>query len=349
MGCAKRNTTEHGAGFALFCDAERAEDVVRALRAFVPPHIGISCKVRLCDAGAEATSARCLRLVAAGASSIAIHARRAREKARDPARWSEVSRVVHELRGKAQVLVNGDALDGASAEELRKASGCASVLVGRGALLAGTQVFSDAGDAMASPIGDEYGADCATFALCRRYVQLAIDVENATSNTAFVLQWMLHARMRERRASAALWPTTTAAADANEPLLRMCDKLRAATSLAAVADAVDEGSYYQRQPRHEPLPDARRYLGNYFDLLHQHSDWAGVLPRREIALARVVHYTPEPASERMHGSAAAATATDTDPDAPLRIKKRKSRGVRLSKSEREARREARQFNSPPAP
>ena len=61
MGCAKRNTTEHGAGFALFADRERAERVLRALRAFLPARLALSCKVRLCDAGARATAERCAR------------------------------------------------------------------------------------------------------------------------------------------------------------------------------------------------------------------------------------------------------------------------------------------------
>jgi tRNA-dihydrouridine synthase len=58
MGCAKRNTTEHGAGFALFTDRERAEHTVRALRGFLPARVAVSCKVRLCDAGAQATAER---------------------------------------------------------------------------------------------------------------------------------------------------------------------------------------------------------------------------------------------------------------------------------------------------
>ncbi len=45
MGCAKRNTTEHGAGFALFTDRARAERTVRALRDFLPARIAVSCKV----------------------------------------------------------------------------------------------------------------------------------------------------------------------------------------------------------------------------------------------------------------------------------------------------------------
>ena len=61
MGCAKRNTTEHGAGFALFADRERAERVLRALRGFLPARLALSCKVRLCDAGARATAERCAR------------------------------------------------------------------------------------------------------------------------------------------------------------------------------------------------------------------------------------------------------------------------------------------------
>ena len=53
-GCAKRNTTEHGAGFALFTDRERAERAVRALRDFLPARVAVSCKVGLC--GCAATS-----------------------------------------------------------------------------------------------------------------------------------------------------------------------------------------------------------------------------------------------------------------------------------------------------
>lgn len=243
-------------------------------------------------------------------------------------------------------------------------SGCASVLVGRGALLAGTRVFSgDAPTAEPSLSDEEDGADSATVVLCRRYVRLAIDVENSAPNTAFVLQWMIHARLKERDAAVPSWPTdattaTTATAvgatDANASLLQLCSmlrKLRAATGLAAVAHALDEGSYYHCRPRHEPPPDARRYLGNYFDLLHQHGDWAGVLPRKQIALARAAQrhreqsqHRPERCKRTRHSAADGTIrpgATEPEPSAPLGRKKRRSHGVRLSKSEREARREAR--------
>ena len=42
--------------------------------------------------------------------------------------------------------------------------------------------------------------DMATLSMCTRYAQLAIDIENPPLNTSFVLQWMLHARLRERQA-----------------------------------------------------------------------------------------------------------------------------------------------------
>jgi len=173
LGCAKRNTTEHGAGFALFADSARAEQVVRALRACVPAGLVLSCKVRLCDAGPKATAERCVALAAAGASRIAIHARRAREQARQPARWRELRPPARALAARGcEVLVNGDALDGAAAAALRRAAACGAVLVGRGALLAGTRIFG----AAEADAGGGDAADRATLALCLRYAQLCCDV-----------------------------------------------------------------------------------------------------------------------------------------------------------------------------
>ena len=64
------------------------------------------------------------------------------------------------------MLVNGDALDATAAAALRRASGCGAVLVGRGALLAGTRVFGSDQEADAATGA---AADGATLALCRRY------------------------------------------------------------------------------------------------------------------------------------------------------------------------------------
>ena len=139
---------------------------------------------------------RCAALADAGASRLAIHARRAHDAARSPARWRDLQPICRALAARGcEAIVNGDALDGRAAATLRRAAGCAAVLVGRGALLAGTCVFG-AGEQEAR--GDA-AADGATLAMCRRYAQLCAEVGNCVANSRFVLQWMLHARLREAR------------------------------------------------------------------------------------------------------------------------------------------------------
>lgn len=175
MGCAKRNTTEHGAGFALFTDRDRAEATVRALRDFLPARVAVSCKVRLCDAGAQATAERCAALADAGASRLAIHARRAHDATRSPARWRDLRPICRALAARGcEAIVNGDALDGRAAAALRRAAGCDAVLVGRGALLAGTCVFGAVEEQEAR---GGAAADGATLNMCRRYAQLCAEVK----------------------------------------------------------------------------------------------------------------------------------------------------------------------------
>lgn len=138
MGCPKSSAMAGGSGSALFADAQRAERVVRAVRGALPAAIRLSCKVRLHELGPAETLRRCTGLVAAGASSIAIHARRAEERSCDLARWSELAAVARGLREcGATVLLNGDVLDAVAASQLRKEVPNCRLMIGRGALLAG--------------------------------------------------------------------------------------------------------------------------------------------------------------------------------------------------------------------
>lgn len=330
MGCPQRAALDGGCGVALFADSTRAEAVVRALRRSVPIAVAVTCKIRLDDSGPEACAIRCLGLVRAGASGLALHARRPADRCHtDLARWAEVADVVRRLdkSGLRWIMVNGDALDAASAAALREASGCSHVLVGRGALLPGP-VFLPLQGAPAPTLdvigskraglvdetpnfrareaeGDRerghegtFGEDVlqAALSLCRRYAQLAVDTENNPENTAFVLQWMLHAAQREvsfsRRWQGSSQSSTLTAvgtcctgddsmrssdagifvSDVENELLSTCWRLRAAKGLEAVAEAVGEGDYCRRvwaEPGRRPqgpLPaPSHRFRSDYFD------------------------------------------------------------------------------------
>ena len=335
MGCPKKCAVSGGSGSALFADAERAEAIVRALRKALPPEVALSCKVRLHQHGPEETLRRCLRLVAAGASTIAVHARHAGERSCDLARWSELRGLVAGLhKAGAMAVLNGDVLDSTSASMLRSAVAphdC-MLMVGRGALHASNGLFANgdgaSGDGAASTCSDdEQALDAATLKMASRYAQLAIDLENPPLNTAFVLQWMLHARMRERHAtmkekrcgelaatatqalpatSAPLAPPAPSPALPGELLRPLVDEplpvppapspappapsaalqtvsltvdavaaaLRGASTLSAIATALQLSAYLSSRERGTPAAPTHRYTPGYFDALEGMSDWA---------------------------------------------------------------------------
>jgi tRNA-dihydrouridine synthase len=348
MGCPKRSAVTGGSGSALFADAQRAEEVVRALRGALPPCIALSCKVRLHGDGAQETLRRCTRLVAAGASSIAIHARHPDERSCDLARWAELPQLARSLQAcGATVLVNGDALDAPSAASLaRMAPGC-SVMVGRGALHAANGLFTTRGlgsdgtpllserdhiharvpsddppmacrghseDETCGDGGREAGCDvgtgdapldAATMAMCVRYAQIAFDVENNPLNTAFVLQWILHARLRERLASEQctsqplhpsggplLPPAPRNDGEAAPDLQATAAALRGASSHSAIASALSLGTYLQSRQRGQPAAPTHRYTPGYFDSLDGMSDWAQAPSRAALYEAHAASSTP---------------------------------------------------------
>ena len=281
LGCPKRVAASGGSGGALFADREHCEAAVKALVEFLPPAIAVTCKVRLCADPAESLE-RYRGLAAAGAALICVHARRADERPRDRCRWAELSALQQGMAatGETVVLVaNGDALDGGSAVELRAASGIATVAVARGALLAATGVFA-VEEPEAAAGGDARGH--AALTLCRRYCEIAIKVENSTLNTAFVMQWMIHAALQDDAAR----PSPSDA----EILQAAAAELCTATTALAVAEAVGLGDYYRSDPaRGEPAPPSHRYSADYFERLDLHQDWAAGPGRGAVAELRAAN------------------------------------------------------------
>ena len=251
-----------------------------------------------------------------------------------------------------------------------------------------------------------------TTTLFCRYAQLCAEVENCVANSRFVLQWMLHARLREARgeagdcdgegsdsegessverpdiggleasggrravATASAEDAGSSAAAARHQIHTALNALQAATTMAAVVEAVGaavrpslvgpgvDGGREDPQTHASPPPHARRYIGDYFSRLDEHGDWAGVPPRRQYAAWHAadedpiqhairtrahrptVARRPSVGKKRQHTHVeaedeGAAGAADTPVVVALGVKRKKRRGARLSKSEREARRNAR--------
>src|SRR5438034_4169047 len=130
FGCPVRKVTKTGAGATLLDDAERACGIVAAVAEAI--EIPVSVKMRR---GLENGSRRCLevgpRLVAAGAETLTLHPRSARQMYTGEADHSLTAELVSLV--DVPVVASGDITSRAKAQAVLAATGAAAVMVGRGA------------------------------------------------------------------------------------------------------------------------------------------------------------------------------------------------------------------------
>ncbi len=131
MGCPVRKVTKTGAGAGLAREPERAVQVVTAMinRVSIP----VTIKIRSgWDHDSIAPWELVDRLAGAGAACVAIHARTTKQAYSGTADWSVIARLVE--RSPIPVIGNGDAYTPARARALLAETGCAAVMIGRGAM-----------------------------------------------------------------------------------------------------------------------------------------------------------------------------------------------------------------------
>ena len=130
FGCPVRKVTKTGAGATLLDDPDRACRIVEAIAAAVS--IPVSVKMRR---GLENGSRVCLevgpRLVEAGASSLTLHPRSARQMYTGEADHSLTAELVE--RVDVPVIASGDIVSRAKAQAVLARTGAAAVMVGRAA------------------------------------------------------------------------------------------------------------------------------------------------------------------------------------------------------------------------
>jgi tRNA-dihydrouridine synthase B len=130
FGCPVRKVTKTGAGATLLEDPGRACRIVGAVAAAV--HVPVSVKMRR---GLEDGSRVCLdvgpRLVEAGAGSLTLHPRSARQMYTGVADHSLTAELVE--RVGIPVIASGDITSAGKARAVLATTGAAAVMVGRGA------------------------------------------------------------------------------------------------------------------------------------------------------------------------------------------------------------------------
>jgi tRNA-dihydrouridine synthase B len=132
MGCPVKKVTKIGAGSALLCDTQRAQDVVREIKRAT--NVPVTCKIR---SGWDANLINCVEVAKAlqdaGAAAIALHPRTRAQGYSGKADWSHIS-ALRKVLTTATLIGNGDVTTKAAAHRMIAETGCDLVMIGRGAL-----------------------------------------------------------------------------------------------------------------------------------------------------------------------------------------------------------------------
>lgn len=132
MGCSRARLMKFGWGLGLMEDREQAARVVAMVRAAVD--LPLLVKMR---SGKDHDLERMLGfgtdLAQWGVNAICLHPRSGEDGFKRPSRWSEIAALVKAL--PIPVIGNGDVLTPVDAGRMVRETGCAMVMIGRGALI----------------------------------------------------------------------------------------------------------------------------------------------------------------------------------------------------------------------
>jgi len=132
FGCPAPLVNRHGGGAALLDEPERLARIAQAVRAAVPPGLPYTAKMRLGvkDAGRAIECAQAL--ASGGIDALIVHGRTKVEGYRPPAHYHWIAQVREAVA--VPVIANGEIWTPADAECCRQESGCADLMLGRGAI-----------------------------------------------------------------------------------------------------------------------------------------------------------------------------------------------------------------------
>lgn len=130
VGCPAPRVVKKGVGAAMLKDPELLSRVVEAMRRATPGFL--TAKMRAGFDSADSAVQTAERLEAAGVDLITVHPRRRSDFYRGVADWQVVGAIRRAV--SVPVVGNGDVWFAADAFRMRRQTGCAGVMIGRGAL-----------------------------------------------------------------------------------------------------------------------------------------------------------------------------------------------------------------------
>lgn len=131
MGCPAPKIAGNGGGSALLKNPQLISEIVESVVKVSP--IPVTVKIRIGWDGETINAVEVAkRIEAAGASAVTVHGRTRTQMYAPPVYIDEIAKVKQAV--SIPVIGNGDIVDGKSALEMLKNTGCDFLMVGRGAL-----------------------------------------------------------------------------------------------------------------------------------------------------------------------------------------------------------------------
>lgn len=132
FGCPAPTVFRHRGGSALLGEPQLLHDIVSAVRAMVPADIPFTAKMRLGIADSSLAVDCAQAIEAGGADELIVHGRTKVDGYKPPARWAQIDRVRAAVN--IPIIANGEVWTVADFRQCQMESGCADVMIGRGAL-----------------------------------------------------------------------------------------------------------------------------------------------------------------------------------------------------------------------
>ncbi|CAD6885084.1 unnamed protein product [Tilletia controversa] len=227
-GCPKSFSTSGGMGANLLTNPDILCAVLRAMRHAAPPHVAVTCKIRLLPTQEE--SIKLVRqIVRTGVvNAITIHCRTKEMRPREPAllgRFREVAEAVREeSAGEVPVVVNGDCWSAEDEARFLELTGATSIMIARGAEL-NPSVFRRQGKLSVPDI------------IAPQYARYAMYFDNVWGNTKYCLGQL---NFKDRANIEHAPPTTTDPSSGTATAVKHMKK----ADLIALRDTVMKSTCY---------------------------------------------------------------------------------------------------------
>ena len=132
FGCPSKTVNRHCGGAVLLKEPDRIFTILDYIRKHLPDGTPLSAKMRLGYDDASKSTEVAQAVEAAGFNTLVIHGRTKRQGYKPPADWEAIGRIREKV--SMNIVANGDIFNPVDYKRCMEITGCADVMIGRGAV-----------------------------------------------------------------------------------------------------------------------------------------------------------------------------------------------------------------------